>query len=242
MSLFSGSNHVIAEKFEALLTDMTGTVQVRFGKNQEWIKQEIGMNLEQHDLIRTGENSFAEITIDGKGMFSLEEKSALLVGELERQNNWFKLESGTLLFKIANLLKPQEKLNLHTRTSIAGIRGTEGAIEVLDETNTHMGLFEGNMEVYSIDKKGKRLYESVFLKPGFQTNIEYLKQPAKPYSLKKRMIKHKKKMAKLRTRLSQVRKKWRKIQKKRSRKIRSKINKRLRRKRPGIRPKHPKKR
>ena len=108
------------------------------------------------------------------------------------------------------------------------MRGTEGAIEInADLATTHMGLFEGNMAVSSLDLPHA---QPILLHEGLQTHIGKNKVPAQPYPLKKIMLKHKKKMGKIRMRLATVRKNWHKLNKKRKQKIRRKLRRRTRKK------------
>jgi len=240
--LMSAAVCIQAAEFETRLTNMDGTVSVQLHNEQEFIFPELNMLLETGDQIKTGEHAQAELMIDGEGIFFINEKSIFTIGDQKKDTNWFELAVGSLLLKIENLLTSEERLDVRTKTMVVGIRGTEAAVEVEDDAVTHVGLFEGVVEVSSLDSEKQRSIP-VVLHPGQQTKIAYLKPPLKPFPLSKRMLKHKKNVARIKTRFLKVKKKWHQLNKKKSRKIRQKIRKKIKRKKikRRIRPKKIKK-
>lgn len=225
--LIGVSGQLCARDYDVRLTGMDGTVGIRLHGDTAFSTPKTGMILEQGDLLKTKKDSFAEVSIDGRGIILIEENSTFTVGKLDTGENWFKLGAGTLLLTIGRLLKPKEVLNIRTRTAVVGIRGTELAVETEGDGMTHIGVFKGKVEVFSVMDEEYDLSEPVLLREGQQTRVDYLKPPLKPFALKEKMLKHKKKMSKLRERLSEVKKKWRRANKIRSKKLRRKLKKKI---------------
>ena len=102
----------------------------------------------------------------------------------------------------------EEVFVIESETMIAGIRGTEGVIELQENQITHLGIFEGLLEVFPRMVHEQQQPRSVMLGSGMQTFVERNKIPAKPFPLKKRMLKHKKKVKELARRMPCIKKQW----------------------------------
>lgn len=214
-----------ARSFETLLTQYDGEVTVRYLDGAEITVTEADLSLEPGDIVRTGKNAHAEVTVEGEGMFLLGGGSVFVIGDPLKKKGWFQLEEGTLLLKIDALLRRGEVLQFRSKTMVAAVRGTEGAIDVEDNGTTHVGLFEGEMEVFSLlDEDGDVLSEPVLVSAGMQTQVDYLKNPLRPFALKERMIRHRKKVGTLKKRLPIVRKRWKKALRKRKKQLRRKLH------------------
>lgn len=217
LALLRYPSYALETDYEAILTDFQGTVEIQSAGKGTWQKAEININLDRHDRLRTFKESTAEITVNGEGMFSLEENSEYVAGEFKNEKTWFELISGTVLFKIDKLLTETHELRIQSKNAVVAIRGTEGAIETQNNEEILVGLYAGEVAVFSTDYP---LEKPVILKKGFQTHIGKNKPPAKPYALKKHLLRHKKKMKKIKKRMLKVRKKWNSIKKNKKKKLR----------------------
>ena len=123
---------------------------IRIQNDTVFSNPETGMVLDQGDMVKTNEDSFAEISINGKGIMFVEENSTFFIGDLGVTKSWFTLGAGTLVVTLKKLLKPKEEIHIRTKTAVAAIRGPELAVETENDEITHAGLFEGTVEEFSV--------------------------------------------------------------------------------------------
>ncbi|MFH1379860.1 MAG: FecR family protein [bacterium] len=230
MVIMSLPGFLYALDFDVRLTRYQGNVGIRLHGDAVFSDPETGMDLEQGDMVKTSEDASAEISINGKGILLVEENSTFVIGGLNTTKSWFSLGSGALIITIKKLLQPKEEMHIRTKTSVVGIRGTEVAVETEGDETTQVGLFEGQIEVFSVHDGFYQLSDPIVLTAGEQTRVDYLKDPLKPFPLQKRMIEHKKKAIKLRSRLADIKKKWHRVNKMRSKKLRRNLKKKNHRK------------
>lgn len=122
----------------ATIDQVSGTVEVRVGK-QPWAPAQVGMVLNQGDIIRTLAGSWAVINVDGKGATAsveLKENSQLRLAELledkakASQTTLLDLALGEVLIKAKKLDSEKSKFQVKTPTSIVGVRGTTFSVAV----------------------------------------------------------------------------------------------------------------
>jgi len=125
-------------KRSATILETGGKVEVRDPKDK-WIPAQIGMALNEGDIIRTlGDDSFAVVKLNGSETATVEVKknSQLRLAQLTQdtdkktQNTMLDLALGDILIKADKLHSEKSKFEVRTPTSIVGVRGTTFSVSV----------------------------------------------------------------------------------------------------------------
>jgi hypothetical protein len=181
--------------FSATLIDFEGEVLIQKGGENLWLPVEKDMPLEQGDHLKTGARGFAEILVDDGSQIRLGENSEITFSELSADSQtksitasvylWF----GRMLCNITRFAHARSKFELQTPTVVAGVRGTDFAVEVLDAKQSEVGVFDGEVAVAGLDRQKKPLRESeVVLGKGYQSSVFKNKPPSPPVQLRERML------------------------------------------------------
>ncbi len=131
------------------LTKTTGTVEISksSGKSVSLLKN---MRLYSGYHVETGEESYAWINLDNSKLMKEDAAS-----EVEVRKDGKKLEvllcSGNIFFDVSEPLEDDESLNIHTSTTVVGIRGTSGWVEITDRWTTRVSILEGEAECSVMD-------------------------------------------------------------------------------------------
>lgn len=138
----------------AVITFVIGDV-----KNNN-IDAQIGDIIKENDVIVTAEGAFCDIKI-GESIIRIKARSELSVSQLlkngELENTILGLSSGSMLCKPKKLVKSENFL-VKTPTAVAGVRGTQFAVEIDKVTTTRIKVFEGEVKAA---KRIKQFEESV---------------------------------------------------------------------------------
>jgi len=127
--------------------ERTATIVENEGANQvssdgtNWIPAEVGMVLHQGDVIRTADNSFLVMNLEGEesATVELKEKGELRLSELLQdktagtQKTLLDLALGEILITSKKLRAEESKFEVKTPTSIVGVRGTTFSVAVEEE-------------------------------------------------------------------------------------------------------------
>ena len=110
---------------------------------------QIGDIVKENDLIVTAENSFCDVKI-GESIIRIKALSSVNISTLFRSGNVEKttlgLNAGKMLCKPKKLLK-DENFFVKTPTAVAGVRGTQFAVETDKELTTRIKVFKGEVKV-----------------------------------------------------------------------------------------------
>lgn len=113
------------------------------------VEAQIGDIIKQNDDIITGGNSFCDIKIGGS-IIRIKAQSSVKISTLIKSGNIedteIGLNSGKLLCKPKKLLK-DENFMVKTPTAVAGVRGTQFAIEADKLKTTRIKVFNGEVKV-----------------------------------------------------------------------------------------------
>ena len=126
------------------LTKTTGTVEIskNSGKSISLLKN---MRLYNGYHVSTSEESYAWVNMDDSKLLKEDAES-----EIEVRKDGKKLEvllvSGNLFFDVAEPLEDDESLNIRTSTTVVGIRGTSGWIEIIDRWAARVYVLEGTVK------------------------------------------------------------------------------------------------
>jgi len=122
----------------ATITEIKGKVEMQTGEGP-WMPAQIGMILNQGDTIRTMDESYAILNVDGTAETASVEvkqksnlKLAMLIQDKEAatQNTLLDLAIGEVLIKARKLHSDKSKFEVKTPTSIVGVRGTTFSVTV----------------------------------------------------------------------------------------------------------------
>lgn len=122
----------------AAVKELKGTVEVKTPK-AGWVAAQVGMILNQQDIIRTKKDSWAVINLDGSGetaTVEIKQNSQMKLAELKQnkeqgtQNTLLDLALGEILIKAQKLHSEKSKFEVKTPTSIVGVRGTTFSVAV----------------------------------------------------------------------------------------------------------------
>lgn len=154
---------------EARLTSVEGTVYLHPQDREEgdFVKAQADAELDEGDLVRTGKDGRAEITVDGETVIALEPNTDFVLTSLAPESTEFHLGIGAIAAKIKKLLEGQA-MSFRTPTAVAAVRGTElGVSQDGDESPARVGVFdEGNVAV-----TGAKGGDEVRLGPGQETEV-----------------------------------------------------------------------
>ncbi len=124
-----------------------------------------------------------------------EENSEITLSELSADSQtksvtasvylWF----GRMLSNVSRLAHSRSKFEVLTPTVVAGVRGTDFAVEVVDTKQTDVGVFDGEVGVAGLDRQKRPMRESeVVLGKGYQSSVFRNRPPAPPVQLRERML------------------------------------------------------
>ena len=121
----------------AEILDLTGEVMVS-SMDGEMIPAEVGMTLTQGDIISTGVDSWAYLSLAGTDTASVEldAGSEMLISELimdeeaGTQQTLLDLAIGKILITAQKIHSEDSKFQVKTPTSVVGVRGTTFQVEV----------------------------------------------------------------------------------------------------------------
>ncbi|HOO56143.1 MAG TPA: FecR family protein [bacterium] len=145
---------VFAAEDAAMLMDIEGQVWMLLNDETDWGAAESEFLLQKDDSIRTG--------ADGRARLVLEDKSVVVVGPLSvmkiesvmydyatgGKEISLSLEKGKARAMVSKLSTASSSFEIRTPTAIAGVRGTDFAVEIDPEENkSTVTVFEGVVEV-----------------------------------------------------------------------------------------------
>ncbi len=194
-------------ELEARLVKASGSVYVHTSRQpaEQFIRAEEGMPLEPGDIVRTGSDGAAEISLDGESLFSLASNTDFAVKSLKPDDAQLFLGLGRLVAKVRKLMAGQ-RMRFSTPAAVAAVRGTELAIEQPEgDQPARVGVLdEGRVEVTRPEGG-----PGVTLSPNQETDVARGKPPTPPKPLAA-LLTAKSSIAPLRGRLTEVRRQWKK--------------------------------
>lgn len=155
---------------------MQGEVQVKVGAS-DWQPAEIEMLLNKGDMLRTGADSFVEITFgpkQDKNVIKAGENSTIKLDADADGINVIRLSSGKV-FSLISKLARDAKFEIVTPTAIAGARGTGWSVESAAGFAA-MAAFINSIYVKSFGQDGALLGEAE-IDTGWKMVIELFQPP-----------------------------------------------------------------
>ncbi|MEK7382114.1 MAG: FecR family protein, partial [Elusimicrobiota bacterium] len=211
------------ERWDARIVSASGLVALHPADGSDSVDAEAGMPLDQGDRVVTAAEAWAEIGFDGGSLVTLRENSNFTLERTERDSSSFLLSLGSLLAKIEKLGTRQ--LRVRTPTAVVAVRGTEFGVEVEDEEQTHVGVYdEGQVEVRG-EAGGAEM-----LQPQQETSVRRGEAPLKAFALK-RFLRHHKLARRNRARIREIRRRWKTLTPEKRVELRHQVIERVRQRR-----------
>ena len=125
-------------KRTATVLEIKGKVDTR-SPDKPWTAAQVGMTLNEKDVIRTKNDSFAVIKLLGvaeTATVEIKQNSQLMLAELIQdakkgtQKTLLDLALGEILIKAQKLHQRNSKFEVKTPTSVVGVRGTTFSVSV----------------------------------------------------------------------------------------------------------------
>jgi hypothetical protein len=143
---------------EARLTEVTGAVYVHLPGHgeDEYARAEPDMPVAAGDEIRVGDDSSAELTLEGHTVIHIGPNSDFIVNSLAPEATEFHLGLGSIVAKIKHLVDGR-RMEFRTPTTLAAVRGTElGVAQGGDGEPARVGVFdEGDVAVSGTARPGE---------------------------------------------------------------------------------------
>ncbi|HAH07808.1 MAG TPA: hypothetical protein DCM05_15010 [Elusimicrobia bacterium] len=200
-ALFSSSAYA-AETWDARITRFEGAVTVFTSEEPKGIAPEEDMPVDRGDRIVTGKDGTIELALESESLIEIGPDSDFKLEDLDKKSSWFQLTLGSMKAKLKALMKGS-RMRVRSSGATASVRGTEFAMEVPEEGETHVGVFdEGRVSVGSDEDE-----DGVTLSPNQETSVLAGKAPEPPQELK-RFLPVRERIVHLRERREAVRARW----------------------------------
>ncbi len=113
-----------------------GDVSVSHDSGNSWIPIEIGMILRENDMLKTGNDSFADIIMPERGIFRISFDTIIHLKNLTQRLEQISVKKGKLYVNITEKLKSEEKFTVETDVAVVAARGTQFTVETDGDTTT----------------------------------------------------------------------------------------------------------
>ncbi|MCG3172864.1 MAG: hypothetical protein GMKNLPBB_01035 [Myxococcota bacterium] len=145
---------VLAKKAEdspAMVTFVKGMVELAAGDDAAWKPLAQKVRVAAGALVRTGEKSFAELVFTDGTVLRLGPKSRFKLGAVtinkDARTLDVRLMLGRLWMNVTQSLVKDNKLNVRSKTAVAGVRGTVFAVDLAEDDSTLVRVLEGSVAV-----------------------------------------------------------------------------------------------
>jgi hypothetical protein len=134
-----------------ILSITEGNVLVMKMDTNSWTEAQAGMSLEAGDIIKTGDNSSAEITFFDGSTIELQAGTEIKIASLDISTDTgsttITLEQtiGNTISRVIKLLDPASRYEVETPTGAAGVRGSVLTVQVIEDGTTWVTNQKGNI-------------------------------------------------------------------------------------------------
>ncbi len=140
-----------------VFADVQGDTRIQRG--EAYLAAAPGVDVEEDDIIETGDHAGAQVEMHDGSMLRLGAASRLLLADYKFDSGGnvvsagLEVLSGWLRFAVTSLRRSESRYAISTPTMTIGIRGTEGVIEA-DGARASLFLEEGEVAVRAADAGG----------------------------------------------------------------------------------------
>jgi ferric-dicitrate binding protein FerR (iron transport regulator) len=143
-SFIIGSSINIVSPYRATIVKKEGVVLKKVTTQNIWIYADKGDVLDDGDSLKTGKNSYAELEFSDGSRVKISQET-----EVSIYKDYFSLAIGYIRLYITKLFPNFE---IRTPSAIAGVRGTEFTVEVLEDQTTIVTVYEGEVDLMAQGK------------------------------------------------------------------------------------------
>jgi hypothetical protein len=128
-----------------------GDISVMKAGSASWIEAQVGMSLAPGDIIKSGDNSSAEITFLDGSTIELEAGTEIEVVDLnistETDSSTIRLKQtmGNIVFRVTKIVDPASRYEVETPTGVVVVRGSAMRITVSEDGTTQACNLEGDI-------------------------------------------------------------------------------------------------
>lgn len=144
--IFGCNKKTVQPEVVYLIDVFVGDVQVSHN-GTDWIPAEVGMELKQADVIKTGDNSFCDIVMPNRGIFRVTYNSVVYLSKLTEKIEELEVRSGRIAVNVTEKLNDDETFNVATGTAVVAIRGTQFVLEIKPSGAFQTIVKEGTVNV-----------------------------------------------------------------------------------------------
>ena|GEM_PF-912306 len=143
--------------WEARVRRVSGEVMARASEEAAWSALKGEMPLYAGDSVKT-ENGTAEISLDAKGLITVDRNSEFKAVSLGKGETAFTLKFGGMAAKIQHFLDDKLSLQVLTPSAVCVVRGTEFAVEYsrLNKTTVAAVFDEGGVAASPLNAAGEK--------------------------------------------------------------------------------------
>lgn len=140
---------------KAVLTYLSGQVQVKKKESMAWTAAQPNMILYEKDQIKVLAKSRAELILDNQSVLRLAENSLLTISKLEeapaikKETTDLHLALGKIWTRATKFFNPGSRYEVGTPTAIAGVQGTTYQVIVAENKVTKIKVYQGEVNVYN---------------------------------------------------------------------------------------------
>ena len=139
-----GGSINIVSPYRATIIKREGVVLRKDISQNIWVYADKGDVLDNGDSLKTGKNSYAELEFSNGSRVKISQET-----EVSIYKDYFSLAIGYVRLYITKLFPNFE---VRTPSAIAGVRGTEFTVEVLEDQTTIVTVYEGEVDVMAQGK------------------------------------------------------------------------------------------
>jgi hypothetical protein len=132
---------------------MTGDVGLLSQGAENWIEPHEGLPLEPGDHVRTGEDGTVELVMSDNALWILQPKSEVIVEHTETNAGHLDLADGRLIGRVdsGRTAGTVQEWEFDTPAAVVAIRGTEFGLSASRQEGTHLGVFEGKVDMQAAE-------------------------------------------------------------------------------------------
>ncbi|OGS20442.1 MAG: hypothetical protein A2252_10415 [Elusimicrobia bacterium RIFOXYA2_FULL_39_19] len=153
---------------KVIVTSSYGKVFVKLNQTANWTKCYTGMTLDENASIKTEAKAKAEIMLYDGSKLTIKPKSEMFIKILTDSQKALEQRAGKVRYKISKLAQGRS-FECKTPTAVCSIRGTEFSMDIGENDQTELKVFEGLVAAIGTD--GKEFEVGPGKKMEFLTNV-----------------------------------------------------------------------
>lgn len=123
-----------------------GIVKYSQNNGSNWLKAFPDLELIEKSMVKTGSDSYCDISMPERGVFRVMDNTTIQIRELRKQVEQIKIRQGNAIFAINRKLEPGESFTVETAVANAAVRGTKFEVDSGDE-NLNISVSSGRVSI-----------------------------------------------------------------------------------------------